>query len=122
MLHVVPLLDDAVFHRVADLQHGAGGSSLVAAHDVLDDHVAVPAAALLLGPQDRSADDGGVLELREVLGRVADLEEAGAAIEDCVTSVLERLTSCGGREGDRAMGTEDGGKGLGRHVWWWWWW
>jgi len=81
VLHVVPLLDDAVLHGVGYLQHGTGGGRLVAAHDVLDDHVAL-AGTLLLGTQDRPAYDGGVLELGEVLGGIADLEESGTAIED----------------------------------------
>lgn len=83
VLHVVPLLHDAVLHRVADLEHSAGGGGLVAAHDVLDDHIVdLLRGALLLGPQDRPADDGRVLEFGEVLGGVADLEETGAAVED----------------------------------------
>lgn len=83
VLHVVPLLDNAVLHGVGYLQHGAGGGGLVTAHDVLDDHVGLAkAGALLLGTYDRSADDGGVLELGEVLGGVADFEEAGTAIEN----------------------------------------
>lgn len=89
VLHVVPLLDDAVLHGIADLQHGSGSGSLVAAHDILDDHVALAGAALFLGTQDRSAHDGRVLELGEVLGCVADLKEAGTAIENCLGAVLE---------------------------------
>lgn len=94
MLHVVPLLDNTVLHGIANLQHGPGRGGLVTAHDVLDDHVAFASAAFFLGTQDRRAHDGGVLELGEVLGGVADFEEAGTAIEDCVVivSVIEGLS------------------------------
>ena len=80
MLHVLPLLHDAVLHRVADLQHGAGGSGLVAAHNVLDDEVIV---ALFLASKDRPADYRRVLELGEVLRRVTYFEEPGSSVEDC---------------------------------------
>jgi hypothetical protein len=79
MLHIIPLLDDTVLHGVADLKHGASGGGLVTAHDVLDDNVAV---GLLLRSQDRSADDGRVLVLGEILRSISDLEEAGTAVED----------------------------------------
>lgn len=80
VLHVVPFLDDAVLHWIADLQHGAGRRRFVAAHNVLDHHIR---AAFLFGTEDWSANDGGVLEFGEVLCGIADFEEAGAAIEHC---------------------------------------
>lgn len=79
VLHVIPLLDDAILHGVAYLQHGAGGGRLVTAHDVLDYYVIV---RLLLRSQNRPADNGRKLVLGKVLRSVADLEEAGAAVED----------------------------------------
>lgn len=79
MLHVVPFLDDAVLHWVADLQHRTGGGSLVAAHNILDDNVIV---RLFLRSQYRTADDGRELVLRKVLRGVSDLEEAGASVEN----------------------------------------
>jgi DUF1009 family protein len=79
VLHVVPLLDNAVLHGVADLEHGAGGSRVVAAHDVLDDNIAV---GPFLRSQDGPAHDGRELVLGEVLRGISDLEEAGAAVED----------------------------------------
>ena len=80
MLHVLPPLHDSVFHRIRDLKHGPGGGGVVAAHDVFDGNIIV---APLFAPQDRPPDDGGVLELGEILRRVADLEEAGTTVEDC---------------------------------------
>jgi len=79
MLHVVPLLDDTVLHGVADLEHSSSGGGLVTAHDILDDNIAI---GLLLGTQDRSADDGRVLMLGEVLRGISDLEETGTSVED----------------------------------------
>lgn len=73
VLHVVPLLDDAVLHGVGDLEHGAGGGRLVAAHDVLDGEPVRLGAAALLGPQDRPPHDRRELVFGEVLGRVSDL-------------------------------------------------
>lgn len=79
VLHVIPLLDDAVLHGIADLKHRSGGGGLVTAHDVLDHQVAV---RLLLGPEDWPTDDGRVLVLGEVLRGISDLEETGTAVED----------------------------------------
>lgn len=87
VLHVIPFLDDTVLHRVRDLQHGARRRRLVAAHDVLDlDFIAVGSqdvVALFLGSQDRSPDYRRELVLGKVLARISDLEETGAAVEDC---------------------------------------
>jgi hypothetical protein len=52
MLHIVPFLHDAVFHRVRDLQHGARGCCFVAAHYVFDDE---PIVAFFFGAQDGTA-------------------------------------------------------------------
>lgn len=46
MLHIIPFLDDAVIHRVADLQHRSGSGGFITAHDILDDQVVI---LLLLG-------------------------------------------------------------------------
>jgi hypothetical protein len=79
MFHIVPLLNDAVLHGVADLEHCSRSGSFVTAHDILDDNIAI---GLLLGTKDRSAYDGGVLMLGEVLRGISDLEETGASVED----------------------------------------
>lgn len=71
VLHVVPFLDDAVLHRIGNLEHGASSGGLVAAHDVLDDH-AVRVGPALFGSQYRSSHDRGKLVLGEVLGGVPD--------------------------------------------------
>lgn len=63
MLHVVPVPHNTILHRVAHLQHGAGSCCLVTAHDVLDNRV----ISFFFGPQNRSADDGRILEFWEVL-------------------------------------------------------
>ncbi len=81
VLHVIPFLNDAVFHWVANLEHGPGRRGLVTAHDVFDHQVIV---ALLLRAQDGSTDDGGILKFRKVLRRIADFQKSGAAIENCV--------------------------------------
>lgn len=104
VLHVVPLLDDAVLHGVADLQHGARLGRLVAAHDVLDLEVR---AALFLGTQDRPADDGRELEFGKVLRRIADLEEAGAAIEDCSRRQPVSAAASANSRGSSPMGGGD---------------
>jgi hypothetical protein len=79
MFHIVPLLNDAVLHGVADLEHCPRGGSFVTAHDILDDNIAI---GLLLGTKDRPAYDGGVLMLGEVLRGISDLEETGTSVED----------------------------------------
>jgi len=98
MLHIVPFLDDAVLHGITDLQHGARGCRFVAAHDIFDYRGGI---ALFFAAEDGATNYGGVLEFGEVLpcrisiivvivvegrgaylGRVANLEEAGSAIEN----------------------------------------
>lgn len=79
MFHIVPLLDDAVLHGVANLEHCPRGGSFVTTHDILDDNIAI---GLLLSTKDRPAYDGGVLMLGEVLRGISDLEETGASVED----------------------------------------
>lgn len=88
VLHVVPVPDDTILHRIRYLKHGAGGSSLISTHDVLDDQVA-GVGALFFATQDRPADHRGELVLGEVLGGIANLEETGASIKDYrVRSIL----------------------------------
>lgn len=104
MLHILPVLDDSILHGVRDLQHGAGGGGLVTTHDVLDYNV-VEVFTLLLGTEDRPADYRGELVVGEVLSGIADLEEAGASIEDCTESMLAmrgRRRSRGEPEGQHA--------------------
>ena len=84
VLHILPLLHHAIFHRVADLEQGARRGRLVAAHDVLDGDAGQGCVvALFLRAENRAADDRRVLKLGEVLRGVADLEEARTSIEDC---------------------------------------
>lgn len=71
MLHVIPLLNDAVLHGIGDLEHGPSRCGLVTTHDILDDDVIV--AAPLFGSQNRSADDGGKLVFGEILRSISDL-------------------------------------------------
>jgi hypothetical protein len=79
MLHVVPFLDNTVLHGVTDLEHCSSGGGLVTTHDVLDDNIAI---GLFLGTQNRSAYNGRVLMLGEVLRGISDLEETGTSVED----------------------------------------
>lgn len=53
VLHVVPVLDDAVLHWVRHLEEGAVLGRLVTDHQVLE----LRAAQALLGTQDWTADD-----------------------------------------------------------------
>lgn len=64
MLHIVPFLDDAILHGIADLQHGARGRRFVAAHDIFDYGGGI---ALFFAAEDGATNYGGVLEFGEVL-------------------------------------------------------
>lgn len=84
MLHVVPSLHNPVFHGIADLQHRPSGCSLIAAHDVFNDKIAIRP---FLRSQDRSADNRWELMLGKVLCSISDFEKAGTAIENYSSKV-----------------------------------
>jgi hypothetical protein len=98
MLHVVPALDDTVFHWIGDLEHGARDGGFVAAHDVFEFDAF---EGLFFGAEDGAADNGGILVVGEILymffsmancvnvwygmpysASISSFEEAGPSIED----------------------------------------